>query len=295
MLYKINIKPLPDVRVWGQITYEKGWTNHGGVRRRNMMLYIVFGAMRVDMGGMSMDLLPGDYLIIPSGTFFTATLTERSCYRYCHFSPPGIITLSNEDEMINEDSLFAKEQNQFRYTERTAHTTGFVFVKHTGSITKYSGQVEKLMRQIDKYRLESNPIAKQRLDLAFTELLLLFNEDARGEVVTTERLSPAMSDMLLWISKNYAEKITLDDMSRRFGFSKQHIIRLFKAHCNQSVIQYVNSFRLLKSLDLLRNTDIPVGDIARSLGFSSAYYFNRIYKRTYGVTPSEYRKSQNRG
>ncbi|HHT53520.1 MAG TPA: helix-turn-helix transcriptional regulator [Clostridiales bacterium] len=68
------------------------------------------------------------------------------------------------------------------------------------------------------------------------------------------------------------------------------MIRLFKTYKKQTVIQYINRFRLQKSLEMLGNTDIPIGEVARSLGFANAYYFTRLYRSTYGHTPTEYRR-----
>ncbi len=289
MLYKIDLKQLPDVRYSGQITFDGGWTNNGQLRPRNMMLYIIFGLMRVDVDGKTIDLHAGDYLFIPSGTQYTASLLEKSNYRYVHFSPPKTISPSGEEELLADFGKFDAEQQKLRYSDRIAHTIDHIFVKQTGSAAAYSNQIENLFRQMDQYRLVAGPIAKNRLDLSFYELLLLISENSVGEIIPAERRSPEMSEMLLWISKNYTGKITLSEMSRRFGFSKQHIIRLFKTSQKQTVIQYINGMRLQKSLEMLSNTDIPIGDLARSLGFSSAYYFTRLYTRTYGITPTEYR------
>ncbi len=289
MLYKINTQQLPYVRYSGQITSEGGWTNNGQIRPRNMMLYVIFGTMRVETPGISVDLHAGDYLFIPNGTHYTASLLEKCNYRYVHFSPHDTITPCSSGELVADVGVFDAEQHELMFTERIAHTIDHIFVKQTGSAASYSNQIESIFHQMDQYRLTTGPVAKHRLDLSFFELLLLLSEDTLGEIIPAERRSPAMSEMLLYISKNYADKITLADMSRRFGFSKQHIIRLFKTYQKQTVIQYINGFRLQKSLEMLSNTNIPIGDLARSLGFSSAYYFTRLYTRTYGITPTEYR------
>ncbi|MGI6168043.1 MAG: helix-turn-helix domain-containing protein [Eubacteriales bacterium] len=294
MLYKINTSQLPDVRHSGQITYNTGWTNNGRIRPVNMLLYVVSGEMRVELSGMfgeqTVSLLPGSYLFIPSRTYFRAYLFEKCNYRYVHFTPPDILSPVSSREAAADIVNFEKMQHKIAFTENVAQSLGYTFVSQTGSASSYLWQLDALFQQMDKYRMTVGLIAKHRLDLTFLEMLLLISEDTLGEIVLAKRQSSVLSEMLLWISRHYTEKITLEDMSRRFGFSKQHIIRLFKTYQKQAVIQYINKFRLQKSLEMLANTDISIGEIARSTGFANLYYYTRLYRNTYGHTPTEYRR-----
>lgn len=87
------------------------------------------------------------------------------------------------------------------------------------------------------------------------------------------------------------DTITLDDLAREFNFSKAHICNMIKANTGYTMSTIVNMRRLEKAAKLLKTTDYPLKQILKSVGFSSADYFTRIFKKTYGMTPIKYRKS----
>lgn len=73
------------------------------------------------------------------------------------------------------------------------------------------------------------------------------------------------------------------------GKSYDHQARLFHATYGVTPLQYVNAQRMERARGLLRDTDEPVGRIARRLGFRDVVYFNRLFRKVVGVTPGAYR------
>lgn len=289
MLYKINMESTPEVRYSGQITYGSGWTNNGHIRPRSTLFFVVSGEMHVTLPSHSVDLSGGDYIIIPADTFFTVSMLSKSSFRYIHFSLCRRIEPSDRAELECCAKEFSARQQTVMHTERLVHTPADIFVNEYGSMREFSNQLDPLFRQLDRRKLTEGMLEKRRLDLTFSSILLLLSEATLGDALPAARQPEVMSNMLMWISRHFKEHITLDDMSRRFNFSKQHIIRLFNVYKGQSVIQYINGYRLQKSLEMLSNTDIQIGEVARELGFGSSYYFSRLFTRAYEITPSEYR------
>ena len=68
-----------------------------------------------------------------------------------------------------------------------------------------------------------------------------------------------------------------------------HFMRWFKKMTGQGFTAYLNDHRLNLAAELLRITDATVLDIAGRVGFDNLSYFNRLFKRRYGMTPREYR------
>ena len=67
-------------------------------------------------------------------------------------------------------------------------------------------------------------------------------------------------------------------------------MRLFREQFGMTVTHYINEVKLRKSLDLLTFHSLSVSEVAYAVGFSSLYYFDRVFKKTYALTPSEYQK-----
>ena len=69
-------------------------------------------------------------------------------------------------------------------------------------------------------------------------------------------------------------------------------MRFFKRHMNMTSIEYLNQYRLEMASRQLAETNLSVTSIALESGFNNISYFNRVFKRKFGVTPMEYRSLQ---
>ena len=95
--------------------------------------------------------------------------------------------------------------------------------------------------------------------------------------------------ILTYINANYNKQITLDDLSNRSGYSKSRFSHIFSAVTGTTPIKYQNDIRLKNACEMLLSTNISIKEIALSCGFSDPLYFNRLFKKKYSMTPTEYR------
>jgi AraC family transcriptional regulator len=79
-------------------------------------------------------------------------------------------------------------------------------------------------------------------------------------------------------------------MAHEVDISPLYLARAFKAAIQQSPHQYVLSRRIEKAKELLRNTDLPIVDVALSVGFSSQSHLSHWFLRQVGVSPAAYRR-----
>ena len=93
-----------------------------------------------------------------------------------------------------------------------------------------------------------------------------------------------------YIQEHYADAITLDEVADSIGFSGSYFSTFFKKETGSGFNQYLTGVRIEKTKDLLRNSDNPVTEICRMVGYSDLKHFNRIFHREIGMTPGEYRK-----
>lgn len=78
------------------------------------------------------------------------------------------------------------------------------------------------------------------------------------------------------------------------SYSYSRLARLFKQYTGQTMVDYVNEKKMFYTKRLLRATNLTTLQIAEKIGFSSLSSFNHLFKGTYGLTPSEYRKQHSR-
>lgn len=97
---------------------------------------------------------------------------------------------------------------------------------------------------------------------------------------------PLVIDIIDYINSHLTEEFDLDELSRRFFFSKSHINKVFRAETGSSVWDYVVVKRLLHARSLLHSGVSAAGAAARS-GFSDYSSFFRLYRRRFGVSPAK--------
>jgi len=86
------------------------------------------------------------------------------------------------------------------------------------------------------------------------------------------------------------EKITLSVMATNAGCSIPTLTRQFNKNCGCSPMQWVLRFKMEQAAGLLRTTSLRVNEIGERVGISDPYYFSRLFRKTMGLSPSEYRK-----
>jgi AraC-like DNA-binding protein len=93
-----------------------------------------------------------------------------------------------------------------------------------------------------------------------------------------------------YIDTHIGSPISLDDISREIKYSKHTICHTFKKVTGATVFDYINYLRIRCAVDMIRQGKLTVLEIATECGFSSATYFNRVFKSLMGCAPSKYRK-----
>jgi len=103
-------------------------------------------------------------------------------------------------------------------------------------------------------------------------------------------VSNLMQDITAWIQRHHKEEISMKRIANRFSFSPNYLGHIFKEMLGISVNNYITNLRLFNSCQLLINTDSSVQKIAIDSGFKSIEYFNFVFKKHYGLTPTLYRQ-----
>lgn len=92
-----------------------------------------------------------------------------------------------------------------------------------------------------------------------------------------------------YINANYSKELTVAGISERFNISASWLNRLFRQKYNMSLKSYITATRIEIAKSMLSSSN-DINEIAFSVGYNDALYFSRIFHRTTGVSPSQYRK-----
>lgn len=92
------------------------------------------------------------------------------------------------------------------------------------------------------------------------------------------------------ISAHYNEHLTLEDTAAALSHSPDYLSRIFKQETGMPFNQYLNNLRITKAKELIRYSDLRLTDISHMVGYDDQSYFTKVFKRTTGMSPSDYHK-----
>lgn len=148
--------------------------------------------------------------------------------------------------------------------------------------TKLSEKFGGIKAADRKIMLKTAEITKEFISLAYHK--------NRRSITYSARPNKIAEEMKLYADEYFDRPLTLKKMSGIYFMNEKYLGRLFINQIGQTFHSYINMRRLESAENLLRATDKTVLEISLECGFNSISYFNREFMKTYGKTPSEYRK-----
>lgn len=110
-------------------------------------------------------------------------------------------------------------------------------------------------------------------------------------IKTDRKKLEALHRMTGFIQQNYAEKLSLQKIAESGFISRSVCCAVFQQYLAKTPIQYLNEYRIAKSLTLLSDKELSITEIAEKCGFSSSSYFAETFRRIIGTSPGEYSKN----
>lgn len=98
-----------------------------------------------------------------------------------------------------------------------------------------------------------------------------------------------LKNMIGFIQQNYAEKLSLADIAASGAVGQSKCCKLFAKYIRQTPNTYLTQYRLDKSTELFKRTDMTVAEIAASTGFSGSSYYAEAFRKWCGKSPTQYR------
>lgn len=104
-------------------------------------------------------------------------------------------------------------------------------------------------------------------------------------------LNARLKPLFHFIEQNYSKPLELDELARVAGYTPQHLCTVFKKTTGIRIFQYINSFKIKKSKELLlQHPHLPIKEIARLVGFEDVNYFCTVFKKHEQISPGQFRK-----
>ncbi len=114
-----------------------------------------------------------------------------------------------------------------------------------------------------------------------------------SRVLFSGGVNQVVKHAIAYIEMNYAEEITLEELSKEVGLSKSYLSTMFKKETGRNIVEYVNDLRIKKAKELILKSDLRIFEVAERIGFKDPKYFSKQFKRSVGVSPNDYKNQLN--
>lgn len=94
--------------------------------------------------------------------------------------------------------------------------------------------------------------------------------------------------MKKYIHEHIREHLSLNEVAAVFGISPSYLSQLFSKYNETGFSEYINISKINEGKRLLDEENLKVYEVAEMLGFESAFYFSKVFKKVEGVSPTEY-------
>ena len=242
------------------------------------IIYIKKGRGRVTLDFTSLYVEAGDIIIVSPGQLHAIGPAEHSMeYENIIFAPEMLMS-------VTQDTLSEEFFTPFMSGKITFN---HIISKDSPNYNNISGCLNRADKIGENFPRGYKLAIKGVLYEFFYELYQVCSLEAPDK---SNKNIDRIKDIVKYIETNYDKPISIAEIAGVTGFSESHFMKFFKTIMGTSFVDYLNDYRLSMASRMLVSSDDNIIDIAAHCGYDNLSYFNRIFKKKYGITPSAYRR-----
>ena len=150
---------------------------------------------------------------------------------------------------------------------------------------------KEILQQLYMLAGSSDYVRDMRINESLSVLLTLLMQESwnpDNSAISKKRME--LVSVKNYMDEHYIEKITLDDLEAQFFINKYYLLKIFKETYGVTISNYLISRRITRAKQLLRFTQMTIDEVGCAVGMDGAGYFSRMFKKSEGISPKEYRK-----
>lgn len=231
------------------------------------------------------DFLPGESVVLPSNKKMIIDFPEATLN-----NPTQCLALGIDNQKIEETvnmyqnltEILGDEQIPLQLNSQTCHLAN-------------DPNIEFLIQRLMNTFIQTNKAKDVLLDIMIKELIVRLLQTKAKLTLIKETSSlfdnNRMAFIVKYIREHFKESISVDCLAEKACMSTSNFYKKFKNTFGETPIDYLNTERIKFAKKMIRNSNKKIAEIAELAGFNSSSYFNRIFKKTEGITPNQYRLS----
>lgn len=190
--------------------------------------------------------------------------------------------------------IFLTAFDKFEYAKKAIAVRAMEYLLKPYSERELVSVIEEAIRLTKKYKNSREP----EEGTAAAELSLMGGDGPAAEAdagLSAEEVSPSRLNILVamieeYIRKSYMNDISMQDAARAVNYSETYFSKMFKQQFGLNFTAYLTEYRMEEAKKLLKQPNVSVKEIGTRVGYADSNYFARVFKRMYGISPSEFRR-----
>ncbi|TVY05608.1 AraC family transcriptional regulator [Paenibacillus cremeus] len=249
----------------------------GGIHPYPELLYVLSGKVQITWRGVCYTASPRALVLLPSDT------------------PHQVVALSKEADIwyaeldFGEDELFPGMENNITWNELQCSPESRPVLDPVFEMT-----LELVTEAICTEKISVSEYAKRLCLLDIQKLLLFIRAylERDSAVLSFDRNEDGDTTVALmrFMESRYSQPITLKMLADFVHLNPSYLIRDFKKHTGSTPIQYLQMLRMNAAMCYLAATDMSINHVAEQCGYPSIHYFSQLFKKKFGVSPTDWRK-----
>lgn len=248
------------------------------------LIYISRGRCTQTINGVSRDMKEGDLCLLTPNDHHAIATSHPSDLLFNIIIRPSLFEESFFS-LIAENDVISRFFLTALFTQ-SAEQSYLYFPRHEN--TNLANHIQSLIKECFEKNLGYKKSMECYLALLFTELTRCHKDRIDKENYETMG-NNQLSEILAYINL-HKKDITLNAVAKKFHYHPKYLSALIKKYTNKSFSEFLQEAKLHEVCSYLRNTTLSIDEIIQIMGYYDRSYFNRLFKKNYHMTPSEYRE-----
>lgn len=245
------------------------------------LIYIVAGTGRQSINDVEISYKAGNLFLVAPNDTHIFRIEEPTQFFFIRFNKGFVKAAKNEDELIKQLELIL---------QNARHEPGCI-LKQAEDFESVSQLMGMLIREHLNHGLYHKELINQ---LVNTLLVIIARNISEAFPKQIDETSEAKAIAILqYIQANiyYPDKLRAEQLSKQFGIAENYLGSYFKRHTQQSLQQYILTYKLKLIENRLLHSNMRITEIADEFGFTDKSHLNRIFKKYRGLNPSSFKKN----
>lgn len=248
-------------------------------------LYVHSGKGIITIGNSAYKAIPGDLFYCPPGTPNAISADDED-----PFLLSGIdfdFTQNHQDNLLTYP-IAASTFNPDQVTEYIS------FMDFDGFATKINLSSDHASHRIVLDMIHEFTVQKIHWQHNVDAMLTTFIIDVIRQHTVRRQHSKGRhttDEIIDYLSTHFDQTLSNVDIGNRFHFNPDYVSQVVKSYTGLTLKQYIINLRIQEAMNLLRNSDMTIRNIALSVGYDNLHYFSRLFKDKTGVTPGYFRRN----